>query len=54
MAADPFGSPDPLSVAPDVVTELAARVVTPGTAAVVNERTVPTEVPTLLEASAQK
>jgi hypothetical protein len=42
----PFGFTVPLIVAPDVVTLVAAVVVTVGVAAVVKDNTAPYEVPT--------
>jgi hypothetical protein len=55
VAALPFGLPAPFSVALVAVTAVAGFVVTRGLdAAVVNDKTEPNEVPTLLVAIAQK
>jgi hypothetical protein len=53
VVADWFGFAEPLSVAPVVVTDVAATVVTVGTDAVVNDITVPNPVPAEFEAMAQ-
>jgi hypothetical protein len=53
VVAAAFGLPDPLRVAPEPVTNVAADVVTDGTAGVMNDCTVPTPVPITLEAIAQ-
>jgi hypothetical protein len=48
-----FGLPEPFSVAPVLVTNVAAAVVTVGAAVVENDRTAPKLVPTELLAIAQ-
>jgi hypothetical protein len=48
-----FGFAEPLSVAPVLVTEVAATVDTVGADAVVNDITEPKPVPTAFEAMAQ-
>ncbi len=60
MAADPrpvaesmFGFADPFSVAPLLVTEVAATVATVGVDAVLNDITAPKLVPAAFEAMAQ-
>ena len=53
MAELRFGFAAPLSVAPVLVTALAATVVTDDSAAVVNDITAPKPVPVAFEAIAQ-
>jgi hypothetical protein len=53
VAAKPFGFADPLSVALELVTAVAAEVVTVGCDVVVNVITVPKLVPSEFDAMAQ-
>ena len=50
----PFGFPEPLSVAVLLVIDVAAAVVTTGWSNVVNDWIWPNEVPSELDATAQK
>jgi hypothetical protein len=55
VVACPFGFTDPLTVAPEPVTDVAALVVTVGATAVVLNPTIdPFAVPPALEAAARK